>query len=90
MEMSVKFQRVVGRKRREQDDVERQETVGCVRWKHSEEDLVGVAKVYKTRRDVAAVAVEDQKSPSASRFRFCMTVEHLFKPDTLEVIVRPS
>jgi hypothetical protein len=29
--MLVKFLRVDGRKRREQDDVERLETVGCVR-----------------------------------------------------------
>jgi hypothetical protein len=90
MEMSVKFPRVVGRKRREQDDVERLETVGCVRWKHSEEDLVGVAKVYKTRRDVAAVAVEDQKSPSPSRTLLREAIKDLGKPGKPEVVVRPS
>jgi hypothetical protein len=88
--MLVKLLRVDGRKRREQDDVERLETVGCVRWKHSEEDLVGVTKVYKTCRDVAAVTVEDQKLLSLSPSLVRETIEDLGKLGEPEVVVRLS
>jgi hypothetical protein len=39
---------------------------------------------------VAAVAVKDEKSPSASRFRLRTAIEHLFKPGKAEVVVCPA
>jgi hypothetical protein len=61
-----------------------------VKWKHSEEDLIGVAKFYKTRRDTAAVAVEDKKSPSPSPSLLHEAIKDLGKPGKPKFVVRPS
>jgi hypothetical protein len=39
---------------------------------------------------MAAVAVEDQKTPSDARFRSCTTIEHLLKLSKSYLIVSPS
>jgi hypothetical protein len=41
---------------------------------------------YKIGREVAVVAVEDQKSPSSSCFRLHMSLEHLFEPDMVILV----
>lgn len=61
-----------------------------MRWKDREQDAIGVVKVDKIGRYMAAVAVKDQKSPSASCFRFRIAVEHLFEPGKPELVIRPS
>jgi hypothetical protein len=61
-----------------------------MRRKDSEKDAIGVAKVYKIGREVAAAVVKDQKSPSSSCSRSGMTVEHFFELGKPEIIVRPS
>ena len=61
-----------------------------MRWKDSKQDAIGVAKLHKFHREVAAVAVEDQKTLSDARFRFCTAMEDLLKPGKSYLIIGPS
>jgi hypothetical protein len=58
-----------------------------MRWKYHEEDAIGVAILQKFGREVAAVAVKDQKPPLMASFGCCMAIEHLLKPGKPQVIV---
>ena len=90
MEVGVKFLRIISRKRREQHHVERLKTVGGMRGKDGEEDLVAVAEIYEIAREMAAVAVEDEKSILPSCFLLREALEDLFEPSYPELIVTPS
>ena len=39
---------------------------------------------------MAAVAVEQQKTPSTARFCFSIAIEHLGEPGKPKIVVRPS
>jgi hypothetical protein len=90
VEVAIKFPRIFGRKRREKDNIQRLETVGCMRGKDGEEDLVAVAKIYKIAGYMAAVAVEDEKSVSSSRFLLREALKDLFEPGHPKLVVTPS
>jgi hypothetical protein len=51
-----------------------------MRWKDGEENAVAVAKIYKIGREMAAVAVKDEKSVTASRFLLREALKYLLKP----------
>jgi hypothetical protein len=51
-----------------------------MRWKDGQEDAVAVAKIYKIGREMAAVAVKDEKSVTASRFLLREALKYLLKP----------
>jgi hypothetical protein len=61
-----------------------------MRGKDSQDDAIAVAKIYKISREVAAVAVEDQKSVTSSRFVFREALKDLFKLCQTYVIITPS
>jgi hypothetical protein len=61
-----------------------------MRWKDGLEDAVAVAKIYEIGREMAAVAVKDQKSVAASRFLLREALEYLLKPCQTYVVVAPS
>ena len=68
------------RKRREDDHIERLETVGCVRGKHRQEDAIGVAKLYKFARYVAAMAVKEEEAVIATRDVLRTAMKDVLKP----------
>jgi hypothetical protein len=61
-----------------------------MRGKDGEEDAIGVAKIHKIGREMAAVAVEDEKSVSSSRFLLREALKNLFKPGHPKLVVSPS
>ena len=61
-----------------------------MRRKDGKQYLVGVAEVYEVARDMAAVAVEDEKPPAPTRFVYREAVEDLFKPGKPELVVNPT
>ena len=56
-------------------------------WKDGQKYSILVAKVDKVGREMAAVAVEDQKSPSATCFCFRSALEDLMKPGKSYLII---
>jgi hypothetical protein len=50
-----------------------------MRWKYHEQDAIGVAILQKFGREVAAVAVKDQKPLLTASFGCYMAIEHLLK-----------
>ena len=65
--------------RREDDDIKRLETVGCVRGKHRQQDSVGVIILYKFARYVAAIAVKDKETVISSCSLARFAVEYILK-----------
>jgi hypothetical protein len=61
-----------------------------VRWKDSQEDTIAVAKIYEIGREVAAVAVEDQKPVISSRFLLREAIKDLFEPCQTYIMVTLS
>lgn len=68
------------RERRENDDIERLETVGCVRGKHGQKDSMAVAKLDKFARYVAAITVDDEETVIATCGVLRTALKHVLKP----------
>jgi hypothetical protein len=51
-----------------------------MRWKDDEEDSIAIAKIYKICRDMAAVAVKDEKPVIATRFLLREAIKYRLKP----------
>jgi hypothetical protein len=61
-----------------------------MRWKDSQEDAIAVAKIYELGREMAAVAVKDEKSVTASRFLLREALKYLLQPSQIYIVVAPS
>ena len=68
------------RERRENDNIKRLETMGCVRGKHRQEDLTAVAKLNKFARYVAAVTVDDKETVIATCGVLRTALKDVLKP----------
>ena len=58
-------------------------------WKDEQKDAIQLTIVLVFLCEVAAVAVEDEKSPTSTSFLFCDAIKYLFKLGESDVVVRP-